>query len=119
MQLPDRDRRRFAIRLSHFCQRRNPFHRLVHGESVRDLSSGMAGLLCAPMHYFHCCSGSMGHPRQGQFLSPAGAGAEHVLGWARSIEPNPAQRGEWRGHGGTAGPVPEAITQGVADSLLS
>jgi hypothetical protein len=45
LQLLDRYRRRFPVRLYLHCLLRKYFHRLAHGQNVQNLSSGAAGLL--------------------------------------------------------------------------
>src|SRR5207245_5594982 len=86
LDLVDRYRQRFSVRLYHYCLMSNHFHLLVHAESAAELPSWMAGLLRAYVHYFHRCNGFVGHLWQGRVKSPAVAVGDGFLRCARSLE---------------------------------
>src|SRR5439155_25562859 len=52
LELLQRYRERFAVRLYHYCLMSNHFHLLVQCEDPEELSPWMAGLLRAYVHYF-------------------------------------------------------------------
>jgi hypothetical protein len=89
LQLLDRYRQPFPVRLLHYCSRDTQFHLLPHGAEPRPLSPFMAGLLRAYVHDHHRPYGFIGHLWQGRFQSPVVAVEESFLRCARYIERNP------------------------------
>src|SRR5208282_4177574 len=89
LHLLDRYRQRFDVRLFHYCLMSNHFHLLVQCQRAEELSSWMAGLLRAYVHYYHRRTDFVGHLWQGRFKSPAVAVEDYFLSCARYIERNP------------------------------
>jgi putative transposase len=93
LDLLDRYRERFALRLYHYCLLSNHFHLLVDIQNARALSPCMAGLLRSYVHYFNRRYGFVGHLWQGRFKSPAVEIETYFLSCARYIERNPLVAG--------------------------
>jgi putative transposase len=102
LHLLDRYRRRFDLRVYHYCLMSNHFHIAVQVRACRHLSPLMAGLLRSYVHYFNRQYGFVGHLWQGRFKSPAIGIEEYLLSCGRYIERNPldawlvAQPWDWR-----------------------
>jgi putative transposase len=79
LDLLDRRRQRFGVRLYHYCLMGNHFHLLLDCQNPVDLSRCMAGLLRAYVHYFNRRSGFVDHLWQGRFKSSAVFSGMH--GW--------------------------------------
>lgn|SRR6266446_9136332 len=71
LELLDRYRQRFPLRIFHYCLMSNHFHVLVRCENAEALSPCLGGLLRAYVHYFNRRYGFIGHLWQGRFKSPA------------------------------------------------
>lgn len=93
LELLDRYRQRFAVKLHHYCLMSNHFHLLVQCAEPRELSAWMAGLLRAYVYYSHRRTGFVVYLWQGRFKSPAVAIEEYFLSCARYIERNPVAAG--------------------------
>jgi putative transposase len=93
LELRERSRQRFPVRRFHYCLMSNHFHLLVHCDRGPDLSTWMAGLLRAYVHYFHRRTGFVGHLWQGRLRSPAVGVEEYFLSCACYIERNPLAAG--------------------------
>ncbi len=93
LDLLERYRQRFSIRLFHYCLMSNHFHLLLRCEHPQVLSACMGGLLRAYVHYFHRRYGFVGHLWQGRFKSPAVAAERYFLSCGRYIERNPVEAG--------------------------
>jgi putative transposase len=93
LELLDRYRQRFPIRVLHYCLMSNHFHLLLQCAEPKQLSPFMAGLLRAYVHHHHRQHGFVGHLWQGRFKSPVVAVEEYFLSCARYIERNPLVAG--------------------------
>ena len=91
--LLDRYRRRFGLRLYHYCLMTNHVHLLLQLDDPRRLSALMAGLLLAYVRYFNGRHGFVGHLVQGRFKSPAVQREGYWLSCGRYIERNPLAAG--------------------------
>jgi putative transposase len=89
LQLLARYHRRFAVHLYHYCLMSNHFHLLIQCENSHELSSYVAGLLRAYVHYYNRRYAFVGHLWQGRFRSPAVEVEDYFLSCARYIERNP------------------------------
>jgi putative transposase len=85
--------RRFAGRLFHYCLMSNHLHLLLQLDDPRRLSSFMAGLLLAYVHYGNRRRGFVGHLFQGRFKSPLIQREGYWLSCGRYIERNPLVAG--------------------------
>ena len=93
LDLLDRYRCQFSFRLYHYCLMSNHFHLLLQLDDPRILSSMMAGLQRAYVHYFHRRHQFVGHLWQGRFKSPAIQRDSYWLSCGRYIERNPLDAG--------------------------
>jgi putative transposase len=80
LQLLDRYRQPFPVRLLHYGWMDNHFHLLLQGAEPRQLSPFMAGLLCAYVHNHHPQYSFIGHLWQERFQSPVVAVEERNFG---------------------------------------
>ncbi len=114
-----RYQKRFGLRLYHDCLMTNHFHRLVQLQRPADLSSWLAGMLRAYVHFFNRRYGFLGHLWQGRFKSPAIQGEGYLFSCGRYIERNPLEVGiviePWQ----YAWSSCRAYACGTADSLLA
>jgi REP element-mobilizing transposase RayT len=79
LQLLDRYRQPFPVRLLHYGWMDNHFHLLLQRAEPRLLSPFMAGPLRANVHDHHRQYGFIGHLWQGRFQSPVVAVEEYFL----------------------------------------
>jgi putative transposase len=93
LDLLERYRQRFALRLFYYCLMSNHFHLLVQLPKPKQLSAAVAGLLRAYVHYFNRRYGFVGHLWQGRFKSPAIEAEPYLLSCGRYIERNPVEAG--------------------------
>jgi putative transposase len=93
LDLLDRYRLRFGVRLYHYGLMTNHFHLLVQWDDPRRFSSLMAGLLLAYGHHGHRRYGFVGHGYQGRFKSPLIQREGYWLSCGRYIERNPVEAG--------------------------
>jgi putative transposase len=93
LELLDRYRRRFGLRLYHYCLMDNHFHLLLQLPQPAVLSRLVAGLLVAYWHHYRRRHGLVGHLFQGRFKSPAVEADAYLLSCGRYIERNPVEAG--------------------------
>jgi REP element-mobilizing transposase RayT len=98
--LLDRYRRRFSLRLYHYCLLTNHIHLLLELDDPRRLSALMAGVLIAYVRYCNARHGFVGQLVQGRFKSPLVQRQGYWLSCGRYIERNPLGR---RSGGGAVG----------------
>jgi putative transposase len=88
LDLLERYKKRFPLRIFHYCLLTNHFHLLVQMPTAQALSACLAGLLRSYVHYFNRRHGFVGHLWQGRFKSPAVEVEAYFLSCARYIERN-------------------------------
>jgi putative transposase len=93
LDLLERYKKRFPLRIFHYCLLTNHFHLLVQMPTAQALSACLAGLLRSYVHYFNRRHGFVGHLWQGRFKSPAVEVEAYFLSCARYIERNPVAAG--------------------------
>jgi putative transposase len=93
LEMVDRYRQRFPLRIDPYGLMSNHFSLLVRGDSPEALSPCLSGRLRAYVHSFHRRYGLVGHLGQGRFQSPAVAVAAYFLRGARYLERNPVTAG--------------------------
>ena len=93
LELCNRYRERFSLKIYYYCLMDNHFHLLAQLQDARQLSSMAAGLLRSYVRYFNCRYGFVGHLWQGRFKSPAIQKETYLLSCGRYIERNPLAAG--------------------------
>jgi putative transposase len=93
LSLLQRYRQRDGFHLYHYCLMSNHFHLLLQLDNPKRLSSLMAGMLLAYVHYCHRRYGFVGHLWQGRFKSPLVQREDYWLSCGGYIERNPLEVG--------------------------